>query len=138
MTPMLCVIPGDGIGKEVIPAAIMVLQAVVPDLEIVMPKRVGNVFKNTVYQSYPKPSVPSNNAGQLYLERFLRRRVGSKDTLALSSPYARNWTCTPTCARWRSLPKISPQADIDFLIVRENTEGLYVRSRATGRRYSGG
>ncbi len=31
--PRLCVIPGDGIGKEVIPAAIQVLRAVVPDLE---------------------------------------------------------------------------------------------------------
>ena len=31
----LCVIPGDGIGREVIPAAVRVLQAVVPDLETV-------------------------------------------------------------------------------------------------------
>ena len=32
--PKLCVIPGDGIGQEVIPAAVSVLQTVVPDLEI--------------------------------------------------------------------------------------------------------
>ena len=33
--PQLCVMPGDGIGKEVIPAAVDVLQAVVPDLETI-------------------------------------------------------------------------------------------------------
>jgi homoisocitrate dehydrogenase len=31
--PRLCVIPGDGIGREVIPAAVEVLHAVVPDLQ---------------------------------------------------------------------------------------------------------
>ncbi len=33
--PKLCVIEGDGIGREVIPAAVSVLQAVVPGLETV-------------------------------------------------------------------------------------------------------
>ena len=31
----LCVMPGDGIGQEVIPAAGAILQAVIPDLETV-------------------------------------------------------------------------------------------------------
>ena len=33
--PKLCVMPGDGIGQEVIPAAVKVLTAVIPNLEIV-------------------------------------------------------------------------------------------------------
>ena len=36
----LCVIPGDGIGQEVIPAAVTVLQAVCPQLKLV-PARAG-------------------------------------------------------------------------------------------------
>ncbi len=33
--PKLCVMPGDSIGQEVVPAAVAVLQAVMPDLETV-------------------------------------------------------------------------------------------------------
>ena len=33
--PALCVMEGDGIGHEVVPAAVRVLQAVLPDLETV-------------------------------------------------------------------------------------------------------
>ncbi len=33
--PTLCLIPGDGVGQEVIPAAARVLAAVAPDLEFV-------------------------------------------------------------------------------------------------------
>ena len=33
--PKLCVMPGDGIGQEVIPAAVTISQAALPDLEIV-------------------------------------------------------------------------------------------------------
>ena len=43
----LCVIPGDGIGKEVIPAAVQVLQAVLPDLEIVEAKAGWETFEQT-------------------------------------------------------------------------------------------
>lgn len=45
--PKLGVIPGDGIGQEVTPAAVQVLQAVVPDLEIVAAEAGWNSFLKT-------------------------------------------------------------------------------------------
>jgi len=35
MTHRLCVIEGDGIGKEVIPAAVRVVQTVIPDVQTI-------------------------------------------------------------------------------------------------------
>ena len=44
--PDLYVIPGDGIGKEVIPSAVRVLLALIPDLNIVNAEAGWDVFQN--------------------------------------------------------------------------------------------
>ena len=42
--PALCVIEGDGIGKEVIPAAVSALRRVVPQLELVQAEAGWDCF----------------------------------------------------------------------------------------------
>ncbi|MEM7334032.1 MAG: isocitrate/isopropylmalate family dehydrogenase, partial [Chloroflexota bacterium] len=43
----LCVIPGDGIGQEVIPVAVAVLQTVLPDLGVVFAEAGWETFEKT-------------------------------------------------------------------------------------------
>ncbi len=121
----LCVIPGDGIGQEVIPAAIKVLETVLPSVNIeyaeagwecfqkygasVLPKTFGAIrrCKAALFGAVSSPSreVVGYRSAILTMRQEL-------DLYANLRPI-------------RSLPCISPRSGIDFLIVRENTEGLY-------------
>jgi homoisocitrate dehydrogenase len=129
----LCVIPGDGIGQEVIPAAVQVLQAVIPDLEIIpaeagwecflkhgvsVPEKTLKILRQTragLFGAVASPSYPV--AGYRSAILTLRQELGLYANLR------------PI----RSLPSVSPQAGIDLLVVRENTEGLY-----SGREWTDG
>ena len=121
----LCVMPGDGIGKEVIPAAVQVLQTVLPALEIVEADAGWDTFLRT------GASVPENTLATI-------RECGAGLFGAVQSP-------THKVAGYRSailtmrqslglyanirpvrcLPNVSPRDDIDMIVVRENSEGLY-------------
>jgi homoisocitrate dehydrogenase len=123
--PKLCVIPGDGIGKEVIPAAVEVLQAVTSDLEIVSAEAGWECFKKT------GSSVPEATLSAI-------RTCGSALFGAVSSPSRKvegyrsaiitmrqSLNLYANIRPVKSLPGVSPRKDIDMIIVRENTEGLY-------------
>jgi homoisocitrate dehydrogenase len=129
----LCVISGDGIGLEVIPAAMQVLQAAIPDLEIVpaeagwecflrhgvsVPQETLDILRCTragLFGAVSSPSYPVSGYRSAILT--MRQELGLYANLR------------PI----RSLPGVSPQAGIDMLVVRENTEGLYSeRERSDG------
>ena len=55
--PKLCVIPGDGIGLEVIPAAVQVLEQVVPDLEVTRAEASWGCFQQQGH-SLVGPTIP--------------------------------------------------------------------------------
>jgi homoisocitrate dehydrogenase len=125
----LCVIPGDGIGREVIPAAVEVLQAVVPDLATETAEagwdcflQHGSALPDTTLQavercgtglfgavSSPGYKVEGYRSAILQLRQKL-------DLYANIRP-VRSWPC------------ISPPSDfgrrVDMVVVRENSEGLY-------------
>ncbi len=121
----LCVIEGDGIGHEVIPAAVAVLRAVRPEVEIVPAQAGWDCFLRC------GTSVPAETLSCV-------RACGAALFGAVSSP-------SHTVAGYRSailtlrqelglyanlrpvfsLPGISPRAGIDFMIFRENSEGMY-------------
>lgn len=123
--PELCVIEGDGIGREVIPAAVRVLRAAVPGLEVVTAEAGWECFQRRGV------SVPAET-----LEAV--RGCGAALFGAVSSP-SRSVTGYRSAiltlrqelglyANLRpvqSLPRISSRQDVDLLVVRENTEGLY-------------
>jgi homoisocitrate dehydrogenase len=123
--PKLCVIEGDGIGREVIPAAVSVLQAALPDLQTV-PAEAG-------WDCFQRHGVSVPNATLAAV-----RDCGAALFGAVSSPSRKvaGYRSAIITLRQeldlyanlrpvRSLPGLSPRSDVDLLIVRENTEGLY-------------
>ena len=136
-TYKLAVIPGDGIGKEVIPAGVEVLEAIA--------KQAGNFdFKFTDFDwgsDYYKANgvmMPDDGTEQLKaFDSIFFGAVGAPDVpdhvtlwglrLAICQPFDQYANVRPT----RILPGItSPLSgvgadDLDWVIVRENSEGEY-------------
>jgi homoisocitrate dehydrogenase len=125
MTHMLCVIPGDGIGKEVIPAAVTVLQAVIPDLETVYAEAGWDCFQKHGV------SVPPETVSAIHQCRAALFGAVSSPSHRIEGYRSAIITLRQELDLYanlrpvRSLPKISPRAGINFMVVRENTEGLY-------------
>ncbi len=131
--PKLCVIEGDGIGKEVVPAAVRVLARAVEGLETVRAEAGWGTFQER------GASVPEETLAAV-------RACGAALFGAVSSPSRKvaGYRSAILTMRQeldlyanlrpvRSLPVVSPRAGIDLLIVRENTEGMYAgRERLEG------
>ncbi|HEX7434485.1 MAG TPA: isocitrate/isopropylmalate dehydrogenase family protein [Anaerolineaceae bacterium] len=131
--PTLVVIPGDGIGLEVIPAAVRVLQTAIPGLEIIEKEAGWGCFQKHGI------SVPADT-----LEAI--RSVKAALFGAVSSPAYKVEGYRSAIITLRqeldlyanlrpvhSLPRVSPRPGVDLIIVRENTEGLYAgRERRDG------
>ncbi len=131
--PDLCVIEGDGIGREVIPAALLVLQEVVADLEIfpaeagwdcflrrgaALPQETLEAVRGCGAALFGAVSSPSHK-----VDGYRSPIVTLRQELDLYT------NLRPV----HSLPRISPAKQVDLLIVRENTEGLYIgRERLEG------
>ena len=123
--PKLCVIPGDGIGLEVIPAAVQILEQVLPDLEVTYAEAGWSCF-----QQYGVSVLPET------LDAI--RQCGAALFGAVSSPSHKvhGYRSAILTMRQelglyanlrpvRSLPVVSPRQDIDMVLVRENSEGMY-------------
>ncbi len=131
--PKLCVILGDGIGREVIPAAVEVLRVVVPDLQVVeaeagweyfgrhgvsVPQGTLDAIRHCGAALFGAVSSPAKKVAE-YRSAILHLRQ-ELDLYANLRPV-------------RSLPRLSPRQDVDLIIFRENTEGLYAgRERMEG------
>jgi homoisocitrate dehydrogenase len=121
----ICLIPGDGIGQEVIPAAAEALEALKLDLTFVeteagfacfekhgsaLPEFTRKIASNAdavLFGATSSPStiVPGYSSPILGLRRAFDLYVNLRPTFSLPGNYSR--------------------PGIDLLIVRENTEGLY-------------
>lgn len=125
MNLRLCVIPGDGIGREVVPVAVEVLQRLLPDLQVEEAdagwdcfQRHGTSVPDSTYERlrvcgaglFGAVSSPSHK-----VEGYRSAILSLRQTLAL------NLNLRPV----RSRPVVSPRAGIDLLVLRENSEGLY-------------
>jgi homoisocitrate dehydrogenase len=129
----LCVIPGDGVGKEVIPAAVEVLHTALPDLGVIEAEAGWETFQRTgtalptetlevaracgavLFGAVASPSFPVEGYRSPIVS--LRREL---DVYANLRP-VRGWP----------VPDVRP--NLDLLVVRENTEGLYAgRERREG------
>jgi homoisocitrate dehydrogenase len=127
----LCVIKGDGIGHEVVPAAVKVLQAVLPAVEIEYAVAGWDYFQDhgtplsdttialardcraVLFGAVSSPSYPIEN----YYSPVVRLRRELK-------AYA---NLRPT----RTLPVATSRAGMNLIIVRENTEDLYIGHEST-------
>ncbi len=132
--PKLCVMPGDGIGQEVIPVAVDVLQAVVAELDIVEAEAGWGCFERHGV------SVPAQTLDTI-------RACGAGLFGAVQSPLYKVDGYRSAILTMRQeldlfanirpiipLPPITPRDDINLLVVRENSEGLYSgRERSDGK-----
>jgi len=129
----LCVIPGDGVGAEVTPAAVQVLQAVLPEVAVTWADAGWATFEQTgsalpggtlelakstgavLFGAVASPSRPVTGYRSPIVA--LRREL---DVFANLRP-----------SKGRAVPGADP--NLDLLVVRENTEGLYAgRERLDG------
>jgi len=131
--PRLCVIEGDGIGKEVIPAAVQVLQRAVPGLELTQAAAGWETFQQCGLSVPAETLVAVRAAGAALFGAVSspsRKVAGYRSAiLTLRQELDLYANLRPV----RSLPVVSPRAGLDLLIVRENTEGMYAgRERREG------
>jgi len=124
--PKLCVIPGDGIGREVVPAAVDLLQLLMPELEVRWAEAGWDCFQTT------GEAVPAATLAAL-------AECGAGLFGAVSSPTRPIPGYRSTILQIRqhfnlyanirpafSLPAVSPDRNVDMVIFRENSEGLYL------------
>ncbi len=127
----ICIIAGDGVGQEVIPAAQRVLQALQLDLEFVYAhagfeyfQKTGDAIPNAtieIVQACDATLFGATSSPMTRVEGYRSPILAMRQSLAL---YA---NLRPV----KSLPGEFSRQNVDLLIVRENTEGLYAgRERA--------
>ncbi len=129
----ICAIEGDGVGKEVIPAAVEVLRALKLDLEFV-PAFAG--FEHFKLTGCAIPDETIKTVAECDASLFgatsspLAQVEGYRSPiLALRKEFDLYANLRPV----QSLPGAFSRPGIDLLIVRENTEGLYAgRERREG------
>ena len=129
----ICLIPGDGIGQEVIPAAAEVLQALKLDLTFVEAQAGFACFEKHG-SALPEDSLALARRSDAVL--FGATSSPSTIVAGYRSPILalrREFDLYANLRPVFSLPGSFSRPDIDLLIVRENTEGLY-----SGREYRDG
>jgi homoisocitrate dehydrogenase len=137
----LCVIPGDGVGQEVIPGAVAVLQAVLPNLQTVYAdagwdcfQRVGNALPEATKArirdcgaalfgavSSPSKKVEGYRSPIIQMRQHFDLYANLRPTKEFKRLEIRDWRLDDQS------PIANRQSPIDLLIVRENTQGLYVQ-----------
>ncbi|MCB8925038.1 MAG: isocitrate/isopropylmalate dehydrogenase family protein [Ardenticatenaceae bacterium] len=124
--PKLCVMPGDGIGQEVIPAAVTILQAALPNLEIVEAEAGWGCFEKHG-ASVPDATldmIRECGAGLFGAVSSPSRKVAGYRSAILTMRQELNLYANIRPVQ--SWPRVSPRPDVNLIVVRENSEGLYV------------
>src|SRR5947209_6015675 len=120
----IVLIPGDGIGREVIPAVAEIVRALVPDARFTQAEAGFGA-----YERYGTPLPDTTLAACRDADAILFGAVTTPpDIPGYRSPILRLRQELDLAANLRpvrSLPIPSSQRGVDLLIVRENTEGMY-------------
>jgi homoisocitrate dehydrogenase len=127
MSVKLCVIPGDGIGPEVIKAALQVLDAVAPSMQVVEAQAGWGTFQE-MGAALPESTLAAARGA----DAVLFGAVGSPSHLVpgYRSPIVALRRELDLYANIRPTTNLGfnlapSQSRVDLVVVRENTEGLY-------------
>ena len=124
MAQTITVIPGDGIGPEVTDATLTVLKAAGADLEYDM-QQAGLIALQEQRNPLPKSTLESAEANRIMLKGPLTTPSGA----GFRSNNEEMRKAFDLYANVRPVRTIVPGGryeDIDLVLIRENTEGLYV------------
>ena len=127
----LCVIKGDGIGREVVPVAVRVLRQVIPELEVVSAEAGWDRFQESG-DALPAETVDIAREAQAVL--FGACSSPSYPVAGYSSPIVKLRKLMQTYANLRPtrfLPVPTAKEGVDLVVVRENTEDLYIGDERT-------
>lgn len=127
----LCVIEGDAIGHEVIPAATTVLRLVAPDIEIISAPAGWDYFQK---HGTPLPDETLKLAGKCGAVLFGAVSSPHYPIEGYFSPVVRLRRMLDAFANLRPtryMPVPSAREGVDLMIVRENTEDLYIGNEQT-------
>ncbi len=118
----ITVISGDGIGKEVMEAAISVLDSLELNLEYKVAE-AGNECFQKIGTTIPNETIKIAKKTDATLFGAVTTVPGQKSAIIT---LRKNLDLFANLRPIKSLPGIkSPYSDLDFVIIRENTEGLY-------------
>jgi homoisocitrate dehydrogenase len=133
MAGAVCVIPGDGIGQEVIPAAARVLKRALPAVSVVEAEAGWDVFRHSGRALPPETLAVARECGAVL---FGAVASPSRPVEGYQSPIValrRELNVFANLRPVRGWPGGVGDGQLDLLIVRENTEGLYAgRERREG------
>ena len=121
----ICVIEGDGIGHEVVPAALRVLQTVLPELTVHRAEAGWQLFQET---GEPLPESSVHLARRCGAVLFGAANSPSYPIPGYYSPIVRLRKLLHTHANLRPtsyMPVPAARAGVDLIVVRENTEDIY-------------
>ncbi|MEO1663400.1 MAG: isocitrate/isopropylmalate dehydrogenase family protein [Chloroflexota bacterium] len=122
----VCVIQGDGIGHEVVPAAIRVLKTIIPDVHIITAEAGWETFQKI---GEPIPEATIKAALEAKAVIFGAASSPSYPVDGYKSPIVRLRREMQAFANLRParyLPVPTARPGVDMVVVRENTEDLYV------------
>jgi homoisocitrate dehydrogenase len=129
---VLCLIPGDGVGQEVIPAARRVLETLLPHVRCETAEAGWECFLRHG-TSLPEDTLRAAQSADATL--FGATQSPSERVEGYFSPILALRRRLDLYANLRPVTALLPgAAGVDLLIVRENTEGLYAgRERSDGK-----
>ena len=120
----ITVLPGDGIGPEVTPATLRVLDAAGADLEY-EPQPAGAAALKEFGKPLPDHVLESIRRNKVALKGPLETQVG-KGFRSVNVQLRQELDLYANLRPSRSLPSIASRFEnVDIIVVRENTEGLY-------------
>jgi homoisocitrate dehydrogenase len=122
----VCIIPGDGIGQEVVPETVRVLKALLPGIDLVPSDAGFGCFqrRGSAVPAETLDAVASSEATLFGATASPLSPVqGYRSAIVTLRKHFRLYGCIRHA---RSLPLPGARPGIDLLVVRENTEGLYI------------
>lgn len=120
MTAEIAVVPGDGIGQEVVPAAVRVLEAVDPDFAFV-DADAGDAVAEAKGTPLPESTVETVQSADATL--FGAAGESAADVILPLREAVGSFANVRPARAYPGVDALRPETDLVF--VRENTEGVY-------------
>ncbi|MFC7154809.1 isocitrate/isopropylmalate dehydrogenase family protein [Halomarina halobia] len=120
MTDRIAVVPGDGIGREVVPAAVEVLSALPVDIEFVEAE-AGDRVRDETGEALPEGTVEVVSGADATL--FGAAGETAADVILPLRAAVGGYANVRPARAYPGVDALKPETDLVF--VRENTEGVY-------------